>query len=298
MVLKFNQKLRLKMTKSMTGFFTDTRANKSKIIYSIDIKSVNNRYFEFNLRIDDAMRFLESKIRDVFLAKINRGKVDCRFSIQSQNDQNNHLTEKAIKQVIQEIKSVSKIVGDQIKINSMDVLQLVKQKKFEHEKKYSEKEILKFIGKAVEQFNLDREREGIKLEKILKKNIDEIKKITMATQKEYKKVAKDYEKKLTNKLSKIALEIESTRLQQEIVFFLQKSDIEEEINRLLSHVDEINRLLGLKAPKGKKLDFMMQELNREANTLSSKSISNQITNNAVAMKVLIEQMREQIQNIE
>lgn len=180
----------------------------------------------------------------------------------------------------------------------MDVLQLVKQKKIEHEKKYSEKDILKFIEKAVDQFNLDRAREGIKLEKILKKNIDEIEKITIATQKEYKKVAKDYEKKLTNKLSKVTLEIQETRLQQEIVFFLQKSDIEEEINRLLSHVDEINRLLLLKAPKGKKLDFMMQELNREANTLSSKSISNQITNNAVAMKVLIEQMREQIQNIE
>lgn len=298
MVLKLKQKLRLKMTKSMTGFFTDTRTNKSKIIYSIDIKSVNSRYFEFNLRIDDSLRFLESKIREVFLAKIHRGKVDCRFSIQSQSDQNNHLSEKAIKQVIQEIKSVSKIVGDQIKINSMDVLQLVRQKKIEHEKKYSEKDILKFIEKAVDQFNLDRAREGIKLEKILKKNIDEIEKITIATQKEYKKVAKDYEKKLTNKLSKVTLEIQETRLQQEIVFFLQKSDIEEEINRLLSHVDEINRLLLLKAPKGKKLDFMMQELNREANTLSSKSISNQITNNAVAMKVLIEQMREQIQNIE
>ena len=132
----------------------------------------------------------------------------------------------------------------------------------------------------------------------MKQNVNAINAHVKNVRKFYKDDAKDHQQKLLKKLGDINSEIDQQRLQQEVVYFLQKSDIEEELSRILSHNKEIIDLLKSKDPVGKKLDFMMQELNREANTLGSKSISTRISSLAVDIKVLIEQMREQIQNIE
>ena len=162
----------------------------------------------------------------------------------------------------------------------------------------NEKAFLTALSNVLKNFNKDRAREGKNLSSILKQNVNAINTHVKTVRKFYKDDAKDHQQKLLKKLSDINSEIDQQRLQQEVVYFLQKSDIEEELSRILSHNKEIVDLLKSKDPVGKKLDFMMQELNREANTLGSKSISTRISSLAVDIKVLIEQMREQIQNIE
>jgi uncharacterized protein (TIGR00255 family) len=162
----------------------------------------------------------------------------------------------------------------------------------------NEKAFFSALSNVLKNFNKHRSREGKNLSSILKQNVSSINSHVKNIRKFYKDDAKHHQQKLIKKLSEVNCEIDQQRLQQEVIYFLQKSDIEEELNRILSHNIEIIDLLKSKEPVGKKLDFMMQELNREANTLGSKSISTRISSLAVDIKVLIEQMREQIQNIE
>jgi len=161
-----------------------------------------------------------------------------------------------------------------------------------------EQDLKKNLKEALIEIQASKAREGEKLQKILLDKLKEIEILAGEAKKILPTLIKEYQSKIENKFKEALIAIDEDRLKQEFLIFMQKMDIDEELNRLSSHIDEVRRLLKIDGQIGKKLDFMMQELNREANTLGSKSISPKTSQISIDLKVLIEQMREQIQNIE
>jgi uncharacterized protein (TIGR00255 family) len=160
------------------------------------------------------------------------------------------------------------------------------------------KPLMKLLDRSLNQLLKDRQREGGKIKKIILAKLINIEKEIKKIKKLFPKVVKSHQDKILKKFKLALINVEQDRLKQEILIFIQKGDITEELDRLESHIQELRRLLDLSEPVGKKIDFLMQEFNREANTLGSKSISAEISQASVELKVLIEQIREQIQNIE
>ena len=286
------------MTKSMTGFYNGSMKIDKINNISVEMRSVNNRYFDFNLRIDDDLKYLETKIKTLVGVVVKRGKVDLRVSRVTDINNEKKLSDEQILTAVKDMKRISSLSKQEFKASSMEIINFINYYQSSEKQKINEKKLMDFLSDALENFNKDRKREGSVLGKILLKNAKEISKKTKQIKSYFSSDAKQYQKKLMEKLEGLNVEVTDQRLQQEVIFFLQKSDIQEEIDRLFSHLIEIENLLRSNEAVGKKLDFMMQELNREANTLASKSISNRISSEAIDIKVLIEQMREQIQNIE
>ena len=160
------------------------------------------------------------------------------------------------------------------------------------------KELFNLLDDSVEALLRDRKREGLKIRRVILKNIILIESMISKTKKIIPKAVKEHQKRIIKKFREALIDLEDARLKQEFLLFVQKSDITEEIDRLDSHIIELRRLINLNSPSGKKMDFLMQEFNREANTIGSKAVSVDISKISVELKVLIEQIREQIQNIE
>ena len=286
------------MIKSMTGFANGVLKIDSELSYDIELRSVNNRYYDFNLRIEDDLKYLETKIKALLNLKIKRGKIDCRIikSINSRYEKKYFKDE--VKKAVSIMRSISELAHQEFKATPIESINFIHLNQTHATIKFNEKKFITLLKTIANKFNQDRAREGKNLSIILKANVNAINKKIISIRKFYKTDAKEYQHKLKEKITNVLKDIDQQRLHQEAFLFLQKSDIEEELNRILSHNQEIIQLLDSSEPVGKKLDFMMQELNREANTLGSKSISARISGSAVDIKVLIEQMREQIQNIE
>jgi uncharacterized protein (TIGR00255 family) len=160
------------------------------------------------------------------------------------------------------------------------------------------KSVIDALNHAIDELIVTRETEGSALQKMIEQRCNEINKIAMATRKIMPEILEQQRSRLADKVAELQVNLDSERLEQEMVILAQKSDVAEELDRLESHIVEVENVLKRDEPIGRRLDFLMQELNREANTLGSKSISTDTTRNSVELKVLIEQMREQIQNIE
>ena len=282
----------------MTGFANGVLKIDSELSYAIELRSVNNRYFDFNLRMEDDLKYLETKIKALLNVKIKRGKIDCRIIKSISSNTENKYSKDEVKKAVSIMRAISKISHQDFKVTPMEIINFIHFNQSQAKIKFDEKKFMSILKTIITKFDHDREREGKNLSLILKANVNAINKKIISIRKFYKIDSKEYQHKLKEKITTVLKEIDHQRLHQEAVLFLQKSDIEEELNRILSHNQEIIQLLNSNEPVGKKLDFMMQELNREANTLGSKSISARISGLAVDIKVLIEQMREQIQNIE
>jgi len=282
----------------MTGYANGSFKLDSSVSLSVEIRALNNRYFDLNIRLDDDLKYLEAKIKSLLSDTIKRGKVECRI-IKSLNQQSkSSYSDEQIKDALKIMKRVAFLSRQEFSATPHEIINFINSNQKPKNININEKVLLTALSNVLKNFNKDRAREGKNLSSILKQNVNAINLHVKNVRKFYKDDAKNHQQKLIKKLSDINSEIDQQRLQQEVVYFLQKSDIEEELSRILSHNKEIIDLLKSKDPVGKKLDFMMQELNREANTLGSKSISTRISSFAVDIKVLIEQMREQIQNIE
>lgn len=286
------------MINSMTGYANGSFKLDSSVSLSVEIRALNNRYLDLNIRLDDDLKYLEAKIKSLLSDTIKRGKVECRITKSLNQQSKSSYSDDQIKDALKIMKRVAHLAKQEFSVTPHEIINFINSNQKPKNININEKALLTAVSNVLKNFNKDRAREGKNLSSILKQNVNAINAHVKNVRKFYKDDAKDHQQKLIKKLSDINSEIDQQRLQQEVVYFLQKSDIEEELSRILSHNKEIVDLLKSKDPVGKKLDFMMQELNREANTLGSKSISTRISSLAVDIKVLIEQMREQIQNIE
>jgi uncharacterized protein (TIGR00255 family) len=286
------------MINSMTGYANGSFKLDSSVSLSVEIRALNNRYLDLNIRLDDDLKYLEAKIKSLLSDKIKRGKVECRITKSLNQQSKSSYSDDQIKDALKIMKRVALLSRQEFSATPHEIINFINSNQKPKNININEKALLTAVSNVLKNFNKDRAREGKNLSSILKQNVNAINVHIKNVRKFYKDDAKDHQQKLLKKLRDINSEIDQQRLQQEVVYFLQKSDIEEELSRILSHNKEIIDLLKSKDPVGKKLDFMMQELNREANTLGSKSISTRISSLAVDIKVLIEQMREQIQNIE
>jgi len=266
-----------------------------------EIRSVNHRYLETSVRLPESFRGLENGVREAVRKRLTRGKVECalRFQPEAKVSSDLHLNTKLIQQLVQANNEIEKITGTSISLNNMEVLRwpgVIEEQDFD--KTSIEKQALSLFSAALDDLVATREREGAELQGFIKQRIDSVREIVISIRNKMPEILAKQKQNILDRLADLQAELEPTRLEQEVSLLTQKADVEEELDRLDSHLNEVERVLGTKGQKGRRLDFLMQELNREANTLSSKSIVVETTLNAVELKVLIEQMREQIQNVE
>ena len=287
------------MTRSMTAFARQEQVLDSGTL-SWEIRSVNQRYLDPHLRLPDQFRALEPKLRDQLRNNLTRGKVECHLRWHpAQQDSNMQVNTDLVQQLNAAADQVSAIVGPTRQYSALEVLQwpgvLAEQSVDLAE---LQKAALGLFKQSLKELIDHREREGQALKDLVEQRLDAILDIVAKVQEQLPSILENQRQNLRDKLEELTTELEPQRLEQEMVLLANKADVAEELDRLTTHVKEVRRTLGQKQAIGRRLDFLMQELNREANTLSSKSIVAETTLSAVELKVLIEQMREQIQNIE
>ncbi|ALO47609.1 YicC/YloC family endoribonuclease [Pseudohongiella spirulinae] len=268
---------------------------------SWEIRSVNHRYLEPGLRLPELLRPLEPAIRDALRKAIARGKVDCQVRIQTREEttRQEELDLGIVGQLSDMSQQVHQLIPGASPLSVHEILRWpgVLQ---EHEVDATpiQRDAMALLQETLRDFNTARQREGEELAQLIRQRLAAITAIVSNIRERLPEILQRQQDNIRTRLDALKTELDPTRLEQEIVLLAQKADVDEELDRLATHVAEVERVLGTNEPIGRRLDFLMQELNREANTLSSKSIVAETTLNAVELKVLIEQMREQIQNIE
>ena len=288
------------MIHSMTAYGRVENSEGQNSI-SCEIRSVNHRYSEISIRLPEELRPLEQKIRDHISGKIKRGKIECNIRIEKHNayDEALSINQDLLKNIIEASKRINSDLSTSAPLDSLDLLRWPGVlEKSTLDVKEIDKLLFPLVNEAIDIVVDTRQREGEKIKKMLTDRCTKIKEIINNVKKQIPDILKNYRKKLIQRVQEISDELDNDRLEQELLFLSQKADIEEEIDRLNAHVDEVVRVIDQKEPIGRRLDFLMQEMNRESNTLGSKSNHIYTSNASVELKVLIEQMREQIQNIE
>jgi len=292
------------MIKSMTGFGRSKFEIEGRE-YSVEIKSVNNRYSDVSIKMPRNISFLEEKVKKSIVNTISRGKIDVfiNFSNNSEKGKTIKINTELAKQYIQELRNLQKETEIIDNIGVIDISRMpevLNVKLEEDDEELLWQELSECLNNAITSFVLMRETEGSKIKEdlearilIIKEKIEKINTISTGLVEEY--IVK-LEKRV-NELLKVAV-VDETRLAQEIVIYSDKCSIEEELTRLRSHISQFLNLLTEEMPVGKKLDFLIQEMNRETNTIGSKANSLEITNLVVDIKTEIENIREQVQNIE
>ena len=288
------------MIASMTGFASATEETPQGSL-AVDLKTVNHRYLEFQTRMPEEFRPLEPAMREAVAAKLTRGKVDCRITFTPAPTAKRSLAPDA--GAMAALKSASKDVMAQFPdARALSVAEVLHWPGVLADASLSseaQKElVLSLVSKAVAELNSTRTREGAKLDAILRERLDRIAALVKDAGPLMPGAVKAFTDKLAAKVAEAGATPSDERIHQEIVLYSARIDIDEEISRLGAHITEFRRVLGKGGACGKRLDFLCQELNREANTIGSKSVANDLTRISVELKVLIEQMREQVQNIE
>ena len=265
-----------------------------------EIRSVNQRFLETYFRLPEAFRHLEMGLRERLRNSLTRGKVECSLRVELAQASNNKiaLNNDYAEQVIASLKTLQGIAGEG-EINLVDVLRYpgvvdVQSQDLDQ----IAQDLLAGFEQILADFIAMRGREGENLQAIIQQRLDSITEIAQSVQNQMPEVLQWQKDRLQQRFEELNLQLDPQRLEQEMVLTAQRVDVAEELDRLQLHVKETSSILKKGGAVGRKLDFMMQELNRESNTLASKSINADITNSAVELKVLIEQMREQIQNLE
>ncbi|MFL2981105.1 MAG: YicC/YloC family endoribonuclease [Methylophilaceae bacterium] len=279
-------------------FFKEHETDFGNLI--VEIKTLNSRYFELQLKLSEDLKIIEPKIRNQILTNISRGKTDFKLYLKPiEGDLDiKKIDFTQIKNLIRTSEKVSSLIKNPQPIDPLELIRLSGSKKNKYEIKKLEKIILKHTKNALSELIVDRKREGAKIRKIIIAKLNQIEKLVLKVNKILPKAIRLHQNKINNKFKAALINIDEDRLKQEFLIFVQKGDVQEELDRLGAHISELKRLLNKSEPVGKKIDFLMQEFNREANTLGSKSISRDISQISIDLKVLIDQIREQIQNIE
>jgi len=265
-----------------------------------EIRSVNQRYLETHFRLPEQFRGLEAKLKDAFRKRIQRGKVECslRFEPSDSSDQALQMNQELAAQIIQNAHWIIEKAGHGM-LNPLDILKWpgVMQAP-EQDLDAISVELMFGFEQALLEFTDARAAEGHNLTTFIEKRLDAIAEQVNKVRASLPEIQRWQKARIIKKFEDARVDLDSNRVEQELVLLAQKSDVAEELDRLDSHISETHKILSKGGAVGRRLDFMMQEFNREANTLGSKVINTDITAAAVECKVLIEQMREQVQNIE
>ncbi len=265
-----------------------------------EIRSVNQRYLETYFRLPEQFRSLEPLLRDRFRKRLQRGKVECALRFTANDAAVNKLTlnEELAKQVLHAADWVQSH-GQSTGVNPLDVLRwpgVIAAE--EADMDAIQADLLAGLDKAMDDFITARGDEGENLKSLIEQRLDAIEVEAKKVAGRMPEILNWQRERILTRFEEAKLELDAARIEQEMILLAQKVDVAEELDRLNSHVGETRKILNKGGACGRRLDFMMQEFNRESNTLGSKSINTEITQSAVELKVLIEQMREQIQNIE
>lgn len=270
-------------------------------IFEWEIKSVNHRYLDLSFRLPETLRFLESQFRTIVRSQVGRGKVECQLKFKSAIDagQDIEINTSLVQGLLKAANrlATSELIPNDLSVNSIlswpGAIQINTGSMEQHAQT-----TLELFEKAISQFIEARKIEGSALKEHILTRLASLNSFIQASESLVETLSQELREKLQKRIKMLNIEVEHDRLEQEIVLMVMRADVREELDRLKTHVDEVERILNSKATQGRRLDFLMQELNREANTLGAKSESTLLTQHAIEMKVLIEQMREQIQNIE
>ena len=300
----------MKPVSSMTGFAVAARTTPVGAL-TLELKSVNSRFLDLSVRFPDELRTVEAALREAIAARVNRGKMECRLALNRVNgDAPSGLNPLALDRLKQLAAQVATALPTAAPLMTADVLGwpgVVEAPVTDPEALRST--VMEALAEALDALAASRQREGAALREVLRGHCDAVEAIAAQVQARAPELLAAVERKLMERLeqalgralsdaSTLTREEVNDRIRQEVTLYGMKMDVDEEIKRLSTHVSEVRRVLDAGGPVGRRLDFLMQELNREANTLGSKAAAVEMTNASVELKLLIEQMREQIQNLE
>jgi uncharacterized protein (TIGR00255 family) len=288
------------MTKSMTAFARSQQSlDEGELIW--EIRSVNHRFLELHMKMPEDFRANEMRFREILQQRLKRGKVECnlRFNANAQQAETVNINQQQAKSLVHACQQINDLLHQPSEVDPMELLQwpgVVQETKLDMKPVLAACET--GLKAALDDLIANREREGGRMSDLILQRCDAIGQIVKQAREKMPEIQQRYQKKLRDRLDELNIEVNHDRLEQELVHLAQKMDVDEELDRLDSHLKEMTDILNRDEAVGRRLDFLMQELNREANTLGSKSADISSTNASVELKVLIEQMREQIQNIE
>jgi uncharacterized protein (TIGR00255 family) len=288
------------MIRSMTAF-ASSEAEINNLTLNCDLRAVNHRYCDIFIKLPEWLRSAEADIRAAIVSKLKRGKIECSLSCKNQHGQVRafNVNMKAVQTILAATAEIEQQMQGALAFSALDVLAFPGvQQEPEINQELLMPGINKLISDTVKLVLEAREREGRQLELIVENRCLQMQEFVKAARVKMPEVLQNLRTKLTIRLTEITAQPDFDRLEQEMVFLVQKLDVDEELDRLDTHISEVLRVIQLDEPVGRKLDFLMQEMNREANTLGSKSADKEMTRISIELKVLIEKMREQIQNIE
>lgn len=287
--------------KSMTAFArTQTSCEWGQ--FSWEIRSVNQRYLDLHFKLPEAYRHLETAIREQLKKSLSRGKIEVCLSVEHiQVTQAFHINQTILQPLVQAVNEVQQSLIEATHVNPLQILQwpgVMQTESTQGDSEQVEASLLDGLKQTIIELNAHRQREGEALGKIIKQRCLEIQILSEQAQSLLPEIIEHQTQKLQERVLTIVKEMDDNRFHQEVALLAQRLDVQEELDRLQTHLVEVNHVLTESGPVGRRLDFLMQELNREANTLGSKSADSRTSKIGVELKVQIEQMREQVQNIE
>lgn len=287
------------MIASMTGFAAVTRP-MSRGTLTFDIKSVNSRFLDLVFRFPEELRELEMPLRELLSKQLGRGKVECRagWAIDT-GDTTETLDQDRMQTLHRLAQEVQSVFSDSRGLSTADVLRwpgVVRTVALDWASLLPEYQAM--AGEAVAGLKEARQREGARLAELIRDRTDAMRTLVARAEPLIPAAQQAFAEKARTKLQEVMGSAEDERIRQELILYAVRTDVAEELGRLKVHLDEVDRVVATDGQAGKRLDFLMQELNREANTLGSKSVSSEVSAIAMELKLLIEQIREQVQNIE
>lgn len=295
---------------SMTGY-ANVQAATSAGLLSVELRSVNNRFLDLTLRLPDELRRFEGQVREAIASRVKRGKMECRLALKASDAAMSTKVSPAALAALSKLEAAAlEAFPGARPLSVAEILAypgVVAAPQQDDEKLATE--ILEAISRALDSFAASREREGAALAKVLLTYCDSIEGTANAIEAKLPEILEAMNSKLKDRMeealgsalsgaSSLSREEVSERIKAELTLYALRMDVAEEINRLRTHVKEVRRILSTGGAAGRRLDFLMQELNREANTLGSKAVAIEMTNASLDLKLAIEKMREQIQNLE
>jgi len=288
------------MIASMTGFARHERTGPFGTLVC-EIRSVNHRYLDATLRLPDSCRALETELRASLARDLKRGKVDC--TLQQRAPQTDavalDIDQAALDRLLARLHQLNKALGQTAPVSPIELLRWPGVlREAEHNTEQLQEAVRELFARTLADLAGARAREGARLAALIETRCAALAEMVSGLRTRLPEAQARIGQRFTERVQELKAQVDPDRIEQEIALLLQRFDVAEELDRLTGHIEETRRTLAGTEPAGRRLDFLMQEFNREANTLSSKSQDLETTRTAVEMKVLIEQMREQVQNIE
>jgi len=287
------------MIRSMTAYASQ-EAEIGNLTINCELRSVNHRYCDINIKLPERLRSVEADLRGLIAEKISRGKIECTISYKKASDGSGFSVNlQAVTSLLTATEQIEQLMPASLSFSALDVLAFPGiQQEPDIDRGAMNAGIKKLLKQTLAIFLEVRQREGAQLKVLIDERCAKMQSFVVSASGRMPEVLRLIRNRLKDRIVELVAQPDFDRLEQELVILTQKLDITEELDRLDTHISEVLRVLQQPEPVGRRLDFLMQELNREANTLGSKSADKEMTQIAIELKVLIEQMREQIQNIE